>query len=143
MVLENRITIPQQLRMLEESLRVSNKVIRTQVANCQSTDDAWAILQGKFGNSDELLQNRMSLLENFKPPPQKFESLHCTWMQIWSDLATIGKTKWPTRMSFTRLRPESFINHANDIRSLRKNPPANIEALLKENQCTTIRSENS
>ena len=65
MVSENRITIPQQLRILEESLPASNKVIRTQVANCQSTDAAWAILQAKFGNSEDLLQNRMSLLEDY------------------------------------------------------------------------------
>ena len=83
MVSKNRITIPQQLRILEESLPASNKVITTQVANCQSTDAAWAILHAKFGNSEDLLQNRMSLLEDYKPPAhaktryQLFEAFNC------------------------------------------------------------------
>ena len=90
--------MPQKLRMLEDSLHVGNKVIRTQIANCQSTCEAWAILQTKFINSDELLQNRMCVLEEYKPPVhaktryQKFEALTCTWTQIWSDLMTLGKT---------------------------------------------------
>ena len=113
MVSENRITIPQQLRILEESLPASNKVIRTQVANCQSTDAAWAILQAKFGNSEDLLQNRMSLLEDYKPPAhaktryQKFEAFNCTWTQVWSDLMTLGKTSELDRILTFR----KFVSH--------------------------------
>ena len=48
------------------------------------------------------------------------------------------RSTWPIDRSFTRVRPESFINHANRIKSLRKKPPGSTEALLTDKECPTI-----
>ena len=48
------------------------------------------------------------------------------------------RSTWPIDRSFTRVRPESFINHANRIKSLRKKPPGSTEVLLTDKECPTI-----
>ena len=88
----------QQLRLLEDSLPVGNKVIRTQIANCQSTGEAWTILQTKFGNSDELLQNRMSVLEEYKPPAHAKTRYH----KFVSHLNPESQTRWVQNRSMTK-----------------------------------------
>ena len=89
---ENKLSDTIQLRYVVEAMPNKDVSVKSRLGNCKTMDDAWTILEGEYGDPQDLLRDRLAKLSGYQPPENtksalaKFKDLMSTWREVRADL---------------------------------------------------------
>ena len=92
---ENNLTDTIQLRYAAEAMPTKDVSVRSRLGNCKTMEEAWVILEGEYGDPQDLLRDRLAKLSTYQPPKNtrsaltKFKDLMSTWREVRADLKEV------------------------------------------------------
>ena len=70
--------------------------VRSRIGNCKTMEEAWVVLEGEYGDPQDLLRDRLAKLSGYQPPKNtksaltKFKDLMSTWREVRADLKEVA-----------------------------------------------------
>ena len=93
---ENRLSDTIQLRYAAEAMPAKDVSVRSRIGNCKTMEEAWVVLEGEYGDPQDLLRDRLAKLSGYQPPKNtksaltKFKDLMSTWREVRADLKEVA-----------------------------------------------------
>ena len=93
---ENNLSDTIQLRYAVEAMPAKDVSVRSRLGNCKTMTEAWVILEGEYGDPQDLLRDRLAKLSAYQPPKNtksaltKFKDLMSTWREVRADLKEVA-----------------------------------------------------